>query len=422
MIAINLTKRKISPEQLFMISAVIVNGGNYLYNLLLARILGPAQFSDAAVLITFVLTLSFVAMTFQVVTAKFSILFNVKVFNLFVSLMYKNAIIIGVLLGMLTIIFSSKLQELFQTSSSLMFVVFGIGVPLYFFMSVNRGIFQGKKEFKYLAITYQTEMFSRLFVTLGLILIFGTTSSVTIAFGILISFVFGMFPFRHRYFNLQKRFKISEVNKNKVQYFFLLTAFYELTQIIINNSDILLVKHYFDPYNAGLYASLALIGRVVYFTAWMFVMLLLPKVIELKKEGKKTHLILFKYIGYISFLSCIITTSCAFFPETIVQLLFGESYLEISSLLWKYSLATSLFAISNIFAYYFLSLDQYIPVIISGIFGLLQLVLIIWFHETLDQVVQMQIVAMFALLGVQILFYILLLSPIKRSQVLKQKN
>ncbi|MEZ7876102.1 MAG: sugar isomerase, partial [Polaribacter sp.] len=131
------------------------------------------------------------------------------------------------------------------------------------------------------------------------------------------------------------------------------------------------------------------------------------------------HLILFKYIGYISFLSCIITTSCALFPETIVQLLFGESYLEISSLLWKYSLATSLFAVSNIFAYYFLSLDQYIPIIISGIFGLLQLVLIIWFHETLDQVVQMQIIAMIALLGIQILFYIILLRPIKIFQVLK---
>ena len=262
-------------------------------------------------------------------------------------------------------------------------------------------------------------MFSRLFVTLGLILIFGTKSSVLIAIGIIISFVFGMFPFRYKSFNLQKRIKISELNKNQVKYFFLLTAFYELTQIIINNTDILLVKHYFDPYNAGLYASLALIGRVVYFTAWMFVMLLLPKVIELKKEGKKTHLILFKYIGYISFLSCIITTSCALFPETIVQLLFGESYLEISSLLWKYSLATSLFAVSNIFAYYFLSLDQYIPVIISGIFGLLQLILIILFHETLAQVVQMQIIAMFALLGIQVLFYIILLRPIKIFQVLK---
>ncbi len=110
---------------------------------------------------------------------------------------------------------------------------------------------------------------------------------------------------------------------------------------------------------------------------------------------------------------------CALFPETIVQLLFGESYLEISSLLWKYSLATSLFAVSNIFAYYFLSLDQYIPVIISGIFGLLQLILIILFHETLAQVVQMQIIAMFALLGIQVLFYILLLRPIKTFKVLK---
>jgi hypothetical protein len=88
-------------------------------------------------------------------------------------------------------------------------------------------------------------------------------------------------------------------------------------------------------------------------------------------------------------------------------------------LLWKYSLATSLFAVSNIFAYYFLSLDQYIPVIISGIFGLLQLILIILFHETLDQVVQMQIIAMFALLGIQVLFYILLLRTNKISQVLK---
>jgi O-antigen/teichoic acid export membrane protein len=158
---------------------------------------------------------------------------------------------------------------------------------------------------------------------------------------------------------------------------------------------------------------------VVYFTAWMFVMLLLPKVIELKKEGKKPYLILFKYIGYIFFLACIITTSCALFPEIIVQLLFGDSYLEISSLLWKYSLATSLFAVSNIFAYYFLSLDQYIPVIISAVFGLLQLILIIWFHETLDQVIQMQIIAMFALLVVQILFYILLLRPNKTSKVFK---
>ena len=414
MITINLIKRKISSEQLFMISVLIVNGGNYLYNLLLGRILGPAQFADAAVLITFLLTLSFVAMTFQLVTAKFSILFRVKTFIRFVSSMYKSAIIIGIALGMLIIAFSSELQKIFNTSSSSMFVVFGIGVPLYFFMSINRGVYQGKKEYKSLSITYQTEMLSRLLVTLVLLLIFGIENPIIIAFGIIISFVFGMIPFRFKYFTFQKKTRIREVYKKQIKTFFILTAFYEFTQIIINNSDILLVKHYFASFDAGLYASLALIGRMVYFIAWMFIMLLLPKVIELKKEGKRTRLVLFKYIGYISFLSTVIVTSCALFPETIVQVLFGDSYLQISSLLWKYAFATSLFAISNIFAYYYLSLDKFVPVIISGFFGLFQVVLIIWFHDTLEQVVHMQILAMFVLLIVQLLFYISLLKPQNR--------
>ena len=94
----NLIKRKVSSEQIFMISVLIVNGGNYVYNLVLARILGPSKFADVAVLITFLLTLSFIAMTFQLVTAKFSMLFSVQNFRIFVSLMYRNAIIIGVLL------------------------------------------------------------------------------------------------------------------------------------------------------------------------------------------------------------------------------------------------------------------------------------------------------------------------------------
>lgn len=415
MITINSINKKVSSEQLFMISVLIVNGGNYLYNLLLGRILGPEHFADAAVLITFLLILSFVAMTFQLVIAKFSILFRVKTFNRFMSSMYKIALIIGVSLGVLIIISSSELQILFNTSSSSMFVVFGFGVPLYFFMSINRGVFQGKKEFTSLSITYQTEMLSRLLITLGLILIFGIKFPVIIAFGIIISFVFGMIPFKLKFFPLHKRFRIREVYIKQIKSFFLLTAFYELTQVVINNSDILLVKHYFESYDAGLYASLALIGRMVYFIAWMFVMLLLPKVIELKKDGKRTSPVLFKYIGYITFLSCVIISSCALFPETIVHLLFGESYLEISSLLWKYALATSLFAISNIFAYYYLSLDKYIPVIISGVFGILQVVLIIWFHETLEQVVHMQILAMLILLVVQLLFFGSVLLPAKKA-------
>jgi len=296
----NYIKVNFSSQQLFMLSVLAVNGGNYLYNLILGRILGPVQFADAAVLITFLLVLSFAAMTFQLVTAKFSVLFKNVMFNSFVAKTFKNAFAVGLCFGALIIVFSKQLQSIFNTSSSNMFLIFGIGVPIYFLMSVNRGVFQGKKEFKALSITYQAEMLSRLVVTFGLLFLFNIQSSAVIALGILVSFAFGLIPFK---FNIT-RFRTSKVleasQSKQVQRFFIITAFYELTQIIINNSDILLVKHYFDSYDAGLYASLALIGRVVYFIAWMFVMLLLPTVVQLKKEGKSTLPILLKYVGYIA--------------------------------------------------------------------------------------------------------------------------
>lgn len=402
----NFKLKSIAPEQLFMLSVLIVNGGNYLYNLLLGRLLGPSQFADAAVLITFLLVLSFVAMTFQLATAKFSVVLQSNVLQNFISKVYKYASIIGISFGLLIIVFAKQLQLLFNTSTSSMFTIFGIGVPIYFLMSVNRGFYQGKKAYKSLSVTYQLEMLSRLLITLGLIFVLNIQSSVVIAIGILLSFGFGLVPFKSKYFTFKKVEILDQKLSKQVIRFFVITAFYELTQIIINNSDILLVKHYFDSYQAGLYASLALIGRIVYFIAWMFVMLLLPEVVQLKKDGKSTAPILFKYIMYIAVIASVIIIACALFPKLAILMLFGDSYLAIAPLLWKYALATGLFAISNIFAYYYLSLDKYIPVILSAIFGVLQVVLIVIYHSNLQEVVYMQIITMVLLLIVQVTFFI----------------
>ncbi len=400
-------KNKITPEQIFMISGLLVNAGNYLYNLVLGRFLGPEKFADAAIMITFLLVLSFVAMTFQLVTAKFSVIFEDTIFKTFISNTYKNAAFVGVLLGISVVLFSSELQTFFKTSTSSMFVIFGIGIPFYFLMSVNRGVFQGKKELTSLSVTYQLEMVSRLIITFGLLYFLQIESSLLIAAGILCSFMFGLIPFKIKKISFSNNIKLEKAQTKMVRNFFIITAFYELTQIIINNSDILLVKHYFESYEAGLYASLALIGRVVYFVAWMFVMLLLPAVVQLKKEGKPTLPILFKYVGYIGVIAITIVVVCYLFPDQIINILFGEGYLEITPLLWKYALATGIFAISNIFAYYYLSLEKYVPVILSGIFGMLQILLVVFFHSSLEQVVNVQIIAMIILLLVQLIFFIL---------------
>ena len=99
--------RKLGPEQLFMVTILLVNGGNYLYNLILGRMLGPEAFSDAAILITLLLILSFVGMTFQIITAKYAVLFEESSLLVFIKLITKYASIIGVLFGLAIIIFTN---------------------------------------------------------------------------------------------------------------------------------------------------------------------------------------------------------------------------------------------------------------------------------------------------------------------------
>lgn len=396
----------LSKEQAFMLTILFVNGGNYLYNLLLGRLLGPAAFADAAVLITFLLIASFAGMTFQIVTAKYAVLFKGNRFRIFMHWIIKRGVFIGIAGACAIIIISPYLQQLFNTGNHLMFILFGAGLPIYFIMSINRGGYQGKNDLQKLSMTYQAEMLSRLLITLGLIFLFQTTeSSLLVAVGILASLFFGLLPLNIKTILPANKIYWQQLDTKPIVIFFVLTSFYELTQIIINNSDILLVKHYFNSKDAGLYASLALIGRVVYFVAWMFVMLLLPKVIALKEKGFDTKPILLKHVGYIAMLSAAIVGVTFLFPELVVQLMFGNEYISVAPLLWQYALATSIFAIANIFAYYFLSIGLYLPVALSGLLGLTQIALIIFFHDGLEQVVHAQIAAMTILLIVQLCFF-----------------
>ncbi|WP_298952545.1 sugar isomerase [uncultured Nonlabens sp.] len=398
-------RNNITQEQLFMLSAFIVNGGNYLYNLMLGRYLGPTQFADAAILITLLLVLSFIAMTYQLTMTKVMVDFTTEQKKGMIAKIYKYAIGTGLFLGMITVVFASGLKSVFQTQSSGMFIAFGMAIPLYFIMSVNRGILQGQNNFTLLSISYQGEMLCRLLLTFSLLLLVDLPSEYAVSIAIGLSFIAGLFPFKKKFNYNSLSAIISKTEQKRILLFFILTACYELTQIVCNNSDILLVKHYFLSYDAGLYASLALIGRVVYFVTWMFVMLLLPKVLQNRKEGKDAIPVLKKYLGYITALSLAIVSFTFIFPTTAVYLLFGEEYVSIAPFLGWYALATSFFALANIFAYYFLSLDHYMPIVITAIFGALQVGTIILFHDSLLQVVMDQVYVMAGLLIAQLCYF-----------------
>ena len=371
----------LSTGFMLMFSTLVVNVGNYAFNLLAGRMLSPEAFGEANFLVTCLLAVSFIATAFQLTAAKFSDPQNQ---------LTDFAWILGFIVCASVLVFSSSIVDAFHLTSETSLILLAMAVPFYFVMSVGRGKLQGDLRFGSFAATYQVEMWMRLIVGIGMVVLFGTVWGVVI--GLLVSIGSGFV-----YTQLAQKTSKTTIHIKPFKgfsAFFGATLLYELSQIVINNSDVLLVKHYFTTQEAGLYAALALIGRVVYFGTWSVVMVLFPKVIEQKKKGLPTHHLLIKSFAIVALIAALIVVGCLAFPEWIVGTLFGKNYLSISTYLWQYASVTALFACANVWVYYHLSLDRKTPIILSLLAGILQFFLLYIKHGNFGDVIQGQCIAM----------------------------
>jgi O-antigen/teichoic acid export membrane protein len=394
----------------------LVNAGNYGINLLLGRWLGPTEFSEVSLLVTLLLMLSFWSLAFQLTSAKYVAEYLVEnkpaeLYN-FLHWFKKLSVVVGIGLATLLISLSIFWKDFFQMRSSLLFIIFGVGMPFYLLMSVNRGVLQGQNNYRKLAITFQIEMWTRLILSIVLVKMgYGVNG---VAWGLTLSIFASWFVSNP---SIEKFITIPFSNQKIISFFFIVLI-YECSQILINNSDTILVKHFFSPTDAGLYAALALIGRIVYFGTWTVVTMLFPLVIKLEKEGKDHTKYFLGGLCVVGAIAGVIIIACYVMPELIVNILFGEKYISIAPLLWLYALATALFALVNVFVYYNMSLDRRLPVWLTMAGGILQILLIYAFHHTFKQVIQIQIYLMFGLLLTMIFYQFLL----KRSNLLFPKN
>jgi O-antigen/teichoic acid export membrane protein len=98
--------------------------------------------------------------------------------------------------------------------------------------------------------------------------------------------------------------------------------------------------------------------------------------------------------------STVIVGATYLFPQAIVNLLFGGAYLSIAPLLGLYALATMFFALANVVITYRLSIGNVEGTYMAIAAGVAQVILLWLFHESLAQVVWVQLVLMAGLFAV----------------------
>ena len=395
-----------SASALLMVSMTVVNAGNYVYNLIMGRWLGPPLFADLSLIVTLLLIVTFITAPIQMTTARFAAVHTADGdLNALAStrrFIWQMAVLLGLILTFFFLTFAPHLQTIFHTQSPLPFIFFGLALPFSLLQGVERGVLQGQTRFGILATTYQVEMWTRLLVSIVLVALgFSVNGAVA---GIGLSFIATWLIARLAVGGLSTQDVISNQRRAELFAFSTPVIISQFGQILINNSDVMLVKAFYAAEAAGQYAALALIGRIVFFATWSVVTTMFPIVAQKQKRGEPHGHLLWFSLGIVVVVSAPIVLLSFLAPEWIVRTLFGAQYLNISPLLWLYALATTLYAMANVVINYRLSLGMGRETRFAIAAGVAQVLGILLFHQSLAQVVYVQVIVM-AILFVSLLLF-----------------
>jgi len=164
----------------------------------------------------------------------------------------------------------------------------------------------------------------------------------------------------------------------------LLTGLSTISFLVV---DMILVKHFLSPLQAGQYAFLSLLGKIIYFSGTLLNVFTIS-LVSREVEGRKDASISFYWL----FLGAVCLTATAFvvfgvFGWLSIPLLFSEKANAIIPYAIPYLLALSLFTLGSVIVTYHLAKKQYIFPLIALSMSLLVILGILFSHNTITQVV-----------------------------------
>lgn len=376
----------------------LVGVTNLIYNVLTARMLGPTGFAHATAVYTLLMLASAITLSFQVVCAKYVASHetpNDKA-SIFTAL-HLRAWIAGIAIGLLLFLFNRALTAYLNLPDPVLISLLALGMTFYIPLGVRRGYIQGIHAFSSLAINFMLE---------GVVRLGGAYLLIRIGLGVKGAVLASVIAVIASYFLARpspswkglSSHSIPIASGEGVQAIVFFSG-----QVVINNFDIVLVKHFFVPEQAGIYAAVSLVGRLVNMCAWSVVNTMFPVSAAARQSDREARPVLFMSLGLVFLILSVLILGLWAIPSFLWRTLFGShfelgNYGELSALLILYAVTTGIYSLSSVMITYEMSRKiantSWAQLAFSG-----ALVLgICVFHQTLRQVIFVQLVLMVILL------------------------
>lgn len=387
--------RVLSGSAVLLAGLGLVTLINFGYNIAVARFLGPTAFGHTTAVYTLLILISSVTLSFQILTAKIvaqqvSPAAQGAVYEGF----HKRGWSAGVLVGLLLVLFRNTVTSYLNLPDPVLIELLAVGAAFYVPLGARRGYIQGTCNFRHLAYNLVIE---------GSVRLCGSLAAIALGTGVKGVIAANVCAVAIAYFLAQPRLPDITSSVPQVPVAFregLQAAVFFAGQVVINNCDIVVVKHFFPSEMAGVYAAVAMVGRVVFAFSWAVVTSMFPIVAETTSRKQRedygvlgTSLLLVLAIC----LAFVVVLSLA--PAQIWTWLFGSQFAtsggaSFSYLLVLYAISTGIYALSVVMIAYEMSRKIANTGWVQLVVSVAVIAGIYLFHSSLTRVIWVQVVTM----------------------------
>src|SRR5499427_922841 len=384
----------------------LVGVTNLLYNVITARLLGPTGFAHATAVYTLLMLTSAITLSFQVVCAKYVASHETaKEKDAIFASLHLRAWIAGVGLGLLLFSFNRVIKHYLNLPDQVLISLLALGTTFYIPLGVRRGYIQGIHAFTALALNFMLE---------GLVRLGGAYLLILLGLGVKGAVLASVIAVIASYFLAQPSPGLESLRSRGLPISFgegLQAIVFFSGQVVINNFDIVLVKHFFASDEAGMYAAVSLVGRLVNMCAWSVVNTMFPVSAAARQSDREARPVLFLSLFLVLLILSVLILGLWAIPSFLWRTLFGShfelgNYGSLASLMILYAVTTGVYSLSSVMITYEMSRKiantSWVQLAFSGAVGLG----ICLFHQSLSQVIYVQLwlmIALFALVALPLL-------------------
>lgn len=366
----------------------VYNVLNYIFQISMARTLGPADYGIFAVLMSIVYVFSIPSEAIQTVIAKYTSSLNArghegKIKDLLMRSLRKGALL-AFALFMAFLLIAFFVSDFLNISWGLVAVT-GLFIFNIFTLPITRGVIQGKKQFFSLGSNLIEESFIKVIASLVLVLIglgvYGAMFGVIV--GWVIAFSISFIVLKPVLRSMRHRETFVGVYRTNAPVLLATMAI-----VLMYSLDIIFARRFFSPVEVGEFAFISLIGKAIFFASTAIAKAMFPISTEGFEKGHRTSRLFKQAIALVGIMAFCALVIYFLYPKEIIFILSlgSKNYLGGAPFLFIVGLAYSLLSISNIIVLYKASINKitrHVPILLC--FPIIQIALFYFFRSSLQE-------------------------------------